>query len=212
VNEAARPAVPLAGSDVASPTSDETCKRDEDRLARLRSSPSPEEAQRIASELRCEALRPQLQRLIESLAVAAPAPLGLANSSPASNSLLAEGCASERAALDRLRRDPSAEAAGRFWRDLRCEGLRPQVSLLLQSLNVTPELLGSVAAAGGREGASSDAPAPNGADPVVCRRETVELNRIRAAPDLADAKRFAGAITCEALKPQAARLLESLRE
>jgi hypothetical protein len=34
----------------------------------------------------------------------------------------------------------------------------------------------------------------------------------RKAPDLVDAKRFAGAMTCEALKPHAARLLESLRE
>jgi hypothetical protein len=212
VNEAARPAPPLTGADAVSPTSDETCKHDEERLARLRSSPSPEEAQRIASELRCEALRPQLQRLIESLAMSAPAPPGLANSSPASNSLLAEGCASERAALDRLRKDPSVEAAGRFWRDLRCEGLRPQVSLLLKSLNVTPEPLGSATPAGEREEASSDARAPNGADPAACRQETVELNRIRAAPDLIDAKRFAGAVTCDALKPQAARLLESLRE
>jgi hypothetical protein len=215
VNEAARPAPPLTGADVASPTSDETCKRDEDRLARLRSNPSGEEAQRIASGLRCEALRPQLQRLIESLAVAAPLPPELTNSSPASNSLLAEACGSERAALDRLRTEPSAEAAGRFWRDLRCESLRPQVSLLLESLNVAPEPRGSVAAAGaagGRQGPTSDARASNGADPVVCRQETVELNRIRAAPHLIDAKRFAGAVTCDALKPQAARLLESLRE
>ena len=55
-------------------TSDQACKRDGDRLARLRSSPSVEEAQRFASELSCEKLRPQLQRLLESLAEAVPAP------------------------------------------------------------------------------------------------------------------------------------------
>ena len=59
---------------------------------------------------------------------------------------------------------------------------------------------------------TSDARAANGADPVICRRETAELNRIRATPDLVDAKHFASAVTCDAVKPQAARLLESLKE
>ncbi len=68
--EAAPPASPAPGADVAALKSDETCKRDEDRLARLRSTPSDEEAQRFASELGCEALRPQLQRLMESLGLA----------------------------------------------------------------------------------------------------------------------------------------------
>jgi hypothetical protein len=209
-NEAAGPAPPVAGADVATLTPDETCKRDENRLARLRLSPSGEEAQRFASELGCEKLRPQLQRLMEGLGFVAPAPPGPANSSLPSSSLLTAGCVGERAALDRLRKEPSAEAAGLFWRDLQCEGLRPQVRLLMESLNVTPEPLGSVAE--GRHGASSDARAANGADPVVCRRETAELNRIRATPDLVDAKHFASAVTCDALKPQAARLLESLKE
>ena len=212
VREAARPASPIAGTDVAALTPDEACKRDGDRLARLRGSPSDEEAQRFASELACEKLRPQLQRLMESLGFA-PAP-GPANSSPA-DSLLTGVCANQRAALDRLRTEPSAEAARLFWRDLQCERLRPQVRLLMESLNLTPESLGSAAtpgAAEGPEGATPNAPTPNGADPVACRRETVELNRIRATPDLSDAKRFASIVTCDALKPQAARLLESLTE
>ena len=209
-NQAARPTPPVAGADVATLTSDETCKRDENRLAQLRLSPSGEEAQRFASELRCEKLRPQLQRLMEGLGFVAPAPPGPGNSSLPSSSLLTEGCVGERAALDRLRKEPSAEAAGLFWRDLQCEGLRPQVRLLMESLNVTPEPLGSVAE--GRHGASSDARAADGVDPVICRRETAELNRIRATPDLVAAKHFASAVTCDALKPQAARLLESLKE
>lgn len=215
LNEATQPASPAAGAEVATLTSDETCKRDEERLAQLRLNPSGEEAQRFASELGCEELRPQLQRLMESLGSVAPVqPAAPANPSPSSVSLLSQGCASERAALDRLRKEPSAEGAGLFWRDLKCEGLRPQVRLLMESLNVTPEPLGSMAApgeSGGHEGAS-DAPAGNGADPAACRRETAELNRIRATPDLSDAKRFASAMTCDALKPQAARLLESLEE
>jgi hypothetical protein len=126
--------------------------------------------------------------------MAASAPSGLANSLLASDSLLAEGCSSERAALDRLRKDPSAEAAGRSLRG--------------------PAASGQPAA--GKSQCHARAARSGGygwrGDPVVCRQEMVELNRIRATPDLIDAKRFASAMTCDALKPQTARLLESLRE
>lgn len=212
VGEDARPASPVGGADVAALTSNETCKRDADRLARLRSNPLGEEAQRFASELSCEALRPQLQRLMESLGLVAPTQPVAANSSPASDSSFTQICASERAALDRLRKEPSAKAAGLFWRDLKCEGLRPQIRLLMESLNVAPDTVGSSREAERHEAASSDALSPNEADPVACRRETAELNRIRATLDLGEARRFASAVTCETLKPQAARLLESLRE
>jgi hypothetical protein len=198
---------------------DEICKRDGDRLARLRSSPSGEEAQRFASELSCEKLWPQLLRLMESLgfvphALLAPN-LSPSDSSP-SGTALTGVCVSQRAALDRLRHEPSAEATRLFWRDLQCERLRPQVRLLVESLNLTQELLSSAVAprdAVRREGAAFDAPTPNGgADPDACHRETAELNRIRVRPDLSNAKRFASIVTCDALKPQAARLLESLKE
>ena len=90
---------PAAGADLAALKSDETCKRDEDRLARLRSTPSGEEAQPFASELNCEALRPQLQRLMESLGVVAPAQQSEATSSTAFKGSLAQACASERRTL-----------------------------------------------------------------------------------------------------------------
>jgi hypothetical protein len=214
-NEATQPAPPHPGADVAALTSDETCKRDNDRLTRLLASPSGEEAERFASELGCEALRPQLQRLMESLGVLAPAAAAPANSSLPSNNLLPQACVSERAALDRLRKEPSTAAVGLFWRDLKCEGLRPQVRLLMESLNVAPEALGSDATrneAATNAGGAPDAPIANGSDPAVCRKETAELNRIRATPDPVDAERFASAVTCDALKPQAARLLDSVRE
>jgi hypothetical protein len=209
-DEAARPAPPVAGADVAALTSDESCKRDEDRLVRLRASPSGDEALRFENELGCEKLRPQLQRLIESLGFGASAPPASADRSH-SNALIVQACASERPALDRLRQAPSAEAAGLFWRDMKCEGLRPQVRLLLESLNVAPD---SVASAGEREarGGATDAPTAIAADPAACRREAVELNRVRATPDFGDAKRFASTVTCGALRPQVARLLESFGE
>jgi hypothetical protein len=211
----ASPTSPLWRADVEALKSDRTCEQDGDRLTRLRSNPSGEEAQRFASELNCEALLPQLQRLMESLGLVAPGPKSATNSSPPSGSLLRQVCASERAVLDRLRKVPSAEAVGIFWRDLKCEGLRPQVRLLMESLSVAPDPVNSAAASGEverNEGPASDPLSPSGADTVACRRETAELSRIRATLNLDDAKRFATAVTCEALKPQAMRLLESLRE
>jgi hypothetical protein len=160
-------------------------------------------------------LRPQLQRLMESLGLVAPAPPSAANSTASSDSVLTQVCASERAALDRLRKEPSAEAARLFWRDLKCARLRPQVHLLMDSLNATPRPPGSAAEPGeadSRRGVTIDLPTANGTDTVACRRETAELDRIRAKLDLGDAKRFASAVTCDALKPQTARLLESLKE
>jgi hypothetical protein len=54
-------------SEVATPTTDEVCRRDEDHLERLSNSRSSEEAMRLLTELRCEKLRPQLFRLTERL-------------------------------------------------------------------------------------------------------------------------------------------------
>jgi uncharacterized coiled-coil protein SlyX len=192
--EDARPDPPVVHAGVADLTSDETCRRDGDRLARLRASPSGEETQRFASELGCEALRPQLQRLMESLGLVAPVPPTAANSTASSNSVPAQVCASEQAALDRLRKEPSAEAARLFWRDLKCARLRPQVRLLMDSLNATPRPLGSAAEPGeadSRSAVTIDAPTANGTDSAACRRETPELDRIRATLDLGDANRFA---------------------
>jgi hypothetical protein len=206
-SETAYPASPPGGVGVASPASAETCKRDEERLAQLGSNPSGDEALRFVKELGCEKLLPQLQRLLHSPDLDASAP---ANSSPSSNSLLNPVCASEREALDRLRTEPSAEAAGLFWRNLKCEGLRPQVRLLMESLNVTQDSVGSAAPDEPKaRAAPSDTPIAVGADSAACQRETAELNRVRATPDFGDAERFASATTCKALKPQIARLLES---
>ncbi len=189
--ETAIPAPNSPATQVVLPAPDDNCKRDADRLQRLRSNPSGVEAQRFASEIGCERLRPQLLRLMESLGYseptsAAPTP------SPASRSLSADqaanDCAAERDRLDSLRAQPSAEAAQQFWRTLRCERLRPQVRLLLESLDLAAD--------------------PSGA----CRREAEELNRIRANPNDEEAELFARNLTCDALKPQAARLLESLTE
>jgi hypothetical protein len=62
------------GMEVATLTPDEICNRDGDRLERLRSSPTSDEAARFVNELGCDKLRPQLLALTESLGYASPAP------------------------------------------------------------------------------------------------------------------------------------------
>ena len=209
----------------APPSADEPCKRDADRLVRLRANPASDEAERFASELGCEPLRPQLARLMESLGFALPAPRAQISPPPAAQAAAAQpagDCDSEQEALDRLRAQPSADAAEAFWRRLQCERLRPQARMLMESLNLTPDkpnprpLLGETSAALPSKGndvravvAPGDSPA---ADPTACEREKEELARIRANPDRRNAERFARAMTCAALKPQAARLLESLTD
>ena len=73
------------GTEVATVTSDEICKRDGDRLERLRISPTSDEAQRFANELGCEKLRPQLLGLMESLGYAFAAPAAATPSHPAAS-------------------------------------------------------------------------------------------------------------------------------
>src|SRR6202044_2117281 len=58
--------------EVAALRPDEICKRDGDRLERLRSSPTGDEAARFANELGCERLRPQLVDLMGELGLRGP--------------------------------------------------------------------------------------------------------------------------------------------
>jgi uncharacterized caspase-like protein len=222
-------AAPLvtARTEVAPPLSPEAlCERDADRLVRLRANPTNEEAPTFASELSCEKLRPQLSRLMESLGFAMPAPGPQGPQAPPA--VVAErkpviDCASEQAALDRLRAEPSIDEAQAFWRGLQCERLRPQARMLMESLDIVVEEPSSHPVLGD---ASTTALSPKAndirgvvapgdsvaADPSACDREKQELDRLRANPDRREAERFARAMTCAALKPQAARLLDSLND
>ena len=226
-DEIRRPVSAAPVAEAATFTPDEICKREGDRLARLRANPTDAEAQQFAAELSCEKLRPQLLRLMESLGFAAPAPPASAIPSRSDSSRpvpkLAGDCAAEQAALYRLRAEPIDEAVRQFWRDLQCETLRPQIRMLMESLNLSPETPASSASAGegkrpvldatrnGMRGISGTT-AGESANPGACEREAEELDRIRANPDRSHAERFARTVTCDALKPQAARLLESFTE
>ena len=60
-------AVPQANAEPDPKRRDLACKRDEERLVRLRASRARDDVVRFAGDLACERLRPQVQRLLESI-------------------------------------------------------------------------------------------------------------------------------------------------
>jgi hypothetical protein len=85
--EVASPDSSSARSEVATPASDEICRRDEDRLEQLSNSLTGDGVVRFLIELRCEKLRPQILRLAERLDDKAPAAASVAVQGPAVNAL-----------------------------------------------------------------------------------------------------------------------------
>lgn len=129
------------------------CKRDEERLSRLRASPSFDAVLAFERELACDRLRAQVTRLRESLAPAGYVPEAIAmrqadRSSSTSQTEakppaaaadipVASGeksCEQDRATLARLRASQSRDELIRFERALKCDELRPQVMRLKESL------------------------------------------------------------------------------
>ncbi len=193
----ARLAALSPATEVAALPPDEICKRDGDRLERLRNSPSSEEAARFADELGCEKLRPQLLGLMERLGSLAPAPavaevshgaapdpkaaseaVGPAPPSPGTKFTSDQACKRDGDRLARLRSSPSGEEAQRFASELSCEKLRPQLLPLLESLG---QAVPAPAAAEAPNGASPDAkaardaarPAPPSPGPDVANASSV---------------------------------------
>jgi hypothetical protein len=118
------------------------CSRDEQRLARLRSNPAPDEIASFQRELSCARLRPQVQRLLESVASeprppSAPVDTGskpLRQQAQDQPIRTEDACTRDSARLARLRADPSIDAITRFERELGCEPIRPQLQRLRESL------------------------------------------------------------------------------
>jgi hypothetical protein len=139
------------------------CKRDAERLARLRANPVPEDVIKLERELDCPRLKPQVVRLRESVIGALPvskstpaakpesqaaAPTesqGLAGpaAKPLSDAPAAEAasapndsCREEQDRLNELRARPRRQEVLRFERELGCERLRAQVLRLKESLAI----------------------------------------------------------------------------
>ena len=246
MNEAGRAAAAVARTDVAAGTQiaalvpDEICQRDGERLKRLRSNPSSDEAQRLANELGCEKLRSPVLGLMESLA-RTPAVADVSNATPSGAQVAREDarpalsvggadvatltsgetCKRDEDRLVRLRLSPSGEEAQRFASELSCAALRPQVQRLLESLEPVAPTVADVsnATSSGAQAAREDArPASSvrGADVATltsdetCKRDEDRLARLRLSPSGEEAQRFASELSCAALRPQVQRLLESL--
>lgn len=139
----------------------EICKRDTDRLNRLRANPVRENVERFGRDLACEELRPQFARLLESVGPVQSEPPRIAvlqdkadrtareitppdrhdpavelPGDPRTTINLSpdETCRHDKAKLAKLRADPVRDEVARFARELHCEALRPQVTRLLESV------------------------------------------------------------------------------
>jgi hypothetical protein len=140
----------------ASMTQEQACKRDEERLVRLRASHVRDEVVRFEREFGCERLRPQLLRLLESVsaewqrgeheALQRPQARPTADaesrkperdtSAQVAPSLVPHEqiCKHDQERLTRLRASQVPDEVIRFEHELGCERLRPQVMRLLESL------------------------------------------------------------------------------
>ena len=75
-SEATPPHSGTPAREATSTAANDACKQDEERLARLRTNPSSEEATRFYQELRCETLRPELLALTGELGKPPPTQTG----------------------------------------------------------------------------------------------------------------------------------------
>ena len=144
----------LRAQEKVEPSPEQSCASEEKRLVRLRVNPARDEVVRFARELHCAALRPQVNRLLESLggepAALAPVPAPPAGREPAPQPPPAvpekresktggepdrrQACVRDEERLAQLRANPVRDAVARFARELTCEDLRPQVQRLLESV------------------------------------------------------------------------------
>lgn len=160
LNAGPAPAVAAPSPSVVS--QDQICKRDEERLARLRAGQIRDDVVRFERELACERLRPQVMRLRESIAVetvkaengpagipqpvvttapvssdvsqqSSPTPPPSQTAAPSSASVN-ESCKRDEERLARLRSGPVLADIVKFEQELRCQRLRTQVTRLRESV------------------------------------------------------------------------------
>lgn len=211
------------------------CDKEQDRLARLRSDLSRDAIDQFEREMTCERLRPQLARLRESLptnlesasksqapssaaAVASTPPLAppvenevkqTANDQPTINQ--DEACKRDAIRLAELRAKPVASDIAEFDRTLACSKLRPQLSRLKESVAfAAPEGSRGVEDSARTPSPPPQANAPLGGPARSCDQEASELSQLRNHGTREQVLKFQQQLSCDRLKPQVFRLLESL--
>jgi hypothetical protein len=128
---------PPAAGEKAPPviaTREDLCKQDRDTLLRLRAIPLAEDVDRFAMQLKCEELRPQVMRLMESVGAPQAPPTKSAETDTRPRPAASGSCDAEIAELSRLRANPDRKQAQAFADSLTCAALRPQAQRLLESL------------------------------------------------------------------------------
>ena len=200
----------------ASLTAD-SCKRDAATLASLRANPSPARVAQFARELACEDLRPQVQRLAESLGSEPVAEAAKSAPPPPPPGPDPAACKRDETRLAQLRASPSLADVTQFARGLACEDLRPQVQRLMESMGAEPisrTQSASLTDVQSRGVPDVDGPQPGEAldQAEACKRDGETLARLRVHPDRAAVARFAKELKCEELRTKAARLMESVGE
>jgi uncharacterized caspase-like protein len=211
------------------------CDKEQDRLARLRSDLSKDAIDQFEREMTCERLRPQLARLRESLprnlesasksqapfsaaAVAStPSPAlpvenevrQAANAQPTINQ--DEACKRDAIRLAELRAKPVASDIAEFDRTLACSKLRPQLSRLKESVAfAAPDGSRGVEDSAHAPSPPSQADAPLRVPALSCDQEASELSQLRNHGTREQVQKFQQQLSCDRLRPQVARLLESL--
>ena len=210
-SEVARLAAPSPATEVAPSTPDEICKRDEERLDRLRSNPSGDEAARFANELGCEKLRPHLLGLMETFGYSAPAPPAAEVSDGVSPNAQAP---SEAARLTAPSPGPdlanaSAVVAGNAAAPPPAQTSAPDNSVRGVSDKESPDAKAASEAARPATPSPGSEAAPSAPD-EICKRDEERLVRLRNSPSSDEVARFANELRCATLRPQLLRLMESL--
>jgi hypothetical protein len=163
------PQPPQTPPSAPSMTQEQACKRDADRLARLRVSQSKPEVISFERELGCARLRPQLLRLKESIG------------------------------LDSQRVDSPAAP----------EPIPSDSPQLAPAVQVTAPSQPQPQPKAGPASRTEAQPLSAQAD-EACKRDEERLSRLRANPVLDQITRFEQELRCTRLRPQIARLRESL--
>jgi hypothetical protein len=171
---AAPPASLPPASEATSATSDDACKRDEERLAELQAKPSLGEAMRFEDELKCSSLQLQVLALLDSLSLAprsaaAPTPNGVPTSATSAGEATppASPPASETPSPDGA--PPSTTSTG----ETAPPGLEPPATEATSAV-------------------SNDA----------CKQDEERPARLRTNPSSEEATRFAQELRCETLRPE----------
>ena len=175
-------------SEVTSVTSDEACKRDEERLAELQAKPSMKEALRFQDEFSCSRLQPQIIALLESFSQA-PQSAG----TPTPDGAPPGATSAREAAPPASEPMPEAKSAART--PSPSEAPLNTASAGAADTNSTSEPTPPPSAAPAPEATST-------ASNDACKQDEERLARLRTNPSSEEATRFAQELRCETLRPE----------